>query len=102
EIEDSDLQAYLEGSQAQTKASTERWRAKGKRRYAATLTTAMRKIADDPQGAGTRDCRELLPLLRSLHLRHAGVRGRNIKVRRPAHVVFYRVIRPGLIEIVRI
>jgi len=62
----------------------------------------MRKIADDPQGAGTRDCRELLPHLRSLHLRHAGVRGRNIKVRRPAHVVFYRVIRPGLIEIVRI
>src|SRR5438874_13692310 len=83
-------------------ASLERWGAEGKRRYAATLTIAMRKIADDPQGVGTRDCRVLLPGLRSLHLRHAGVRGRDTKVRRPAHVLFYRVIRPGLIEIVRI
>ena len=49
--------------------------------------------------AGT--CREL-PGLRSLHLRQAGESGRDIRVRRPVHILYFRVIRPGLVEIVRI
>jgi len=83
-------------------ASLEGWGTAGKRRYAATLARAMRKVAHEPHGVGTRDCRELLPGLRSLHLRHAGASGRNTQVRRPVHVLYFRAIRPGLIEIVRI
>jgi toxin ParE1/3/4 len=83
-------------------ASLEQWGAEGKRRYAVTLATAMRKLASDPQGTGTRDRGELQPGLRSLHLRYAGVRRRDAQVRRPVHVLYYRVIRAGLVEIARI
>jgi toxin ParE1/3/4 len=78
-------------------ASLEQWGADGKRRYAVTLATAMRKLASDPRDRG-----ELQPGLRSLHLRYAGVRRRDAQVRRPVHVLYYRVIRAGLVEIVRI
>jgi toxin ParE1/3/4 len=87
---------------ARIATSLERWGTDGKRRYAAILATAMRKVANEPQGIGTRDCRELLPGLRSLHLRHAGASGRDTRVRRPVHILYFRVIRLGVIEIIRI
>src|SRR5947209_8743309 len=79
-------------------ASLERWGHAGKRRYAATLAAAMRKVANEPQGVGTRDCGELLPGLRRRHLRHAGSRDSDIHVRRPVHVLYFRLIRPDLVE----
>lgn len=78
--------------------SADRWGPEGRRRYAAVFTAAMRKVAAEPDGAATRDRGGV----RSFHLRHARVCDSAARVRRPVHVLFYRVVRPGLVEIVRV
>jgi toxin ParE1/3/4 len=50
----------------------------------------------------TRDRGELLRGLRSLHFRHVRAEAPPAKVRRPVYSLYYRTIRPGLIEIVRL
>ena len=82
--------------------SGERWGIEGRRRYAATIATAMRKIAADPIGPATRDRAELLRGVRSFHARHARSDDPDIKVRQPVHVLYYRVVQDGLIEIIRV
>jgi toxin ParE1/3/4 len=63
---------------------------------------AMRKVAAEPEGPTTRHREELRTGIRSFHLRHA--RGADLegKVRRPVHVLYYRAVAPGLIEIARV
>ena len=82
--------------------SGERWGLEGRRRYRALLTAAMRKVAVQPEGAATRDRAELSRGVRSLHLRHARVGEGEARVKEPVHVLFYRAVRPGLVEIVRV
>src|SRR5436305_8877726 len=82
--------------------SAELWGAEAGRRYAVTLATAMRQVAADPEGRGTHGSDELLPGLRSLHLRHARVEDPRSRVKQPAHVLYYRAVAPQLIEIVRV
>lgn len=82
--------------------SAERWGIDGRRRYAATLAAAMRQVATDPKGPTTRDRVELRRGIRSFHIRHAVGDLRELKVRRPVHVLYYRVVQPGLVEIVRV
>jgi toxin ParE1/3/4 len=53
--------------------SAERWGVETRRRYAAILAAAMRKVAADPKGPATHK-----------------------------HILYYRVIVPGLVEIVRV
>lgn len=79
--------------------SRERWGVDGSARYARMIAAAMRTIAADPEGPLTRDRRQLLPGLRSLHVKHA--RGKH-GVKAPVHVLFYRATDPALIEIVRV
>ena len=62
----------------------------------------MRKVAADPEGPVTRDRTELMPGIRSFHIRHARSDDPQARVRRPAHILYYRVIGAGLIEIVRV
>ena len=83
-------------------ASAERWGIAGRRRYAAILAAAMRKVAAEPEGPATRDRTELMPGIRSYHIRHARGDDPEARVRRPAHVLYYRVVRAGPIEIVRV
>ncbi len=71
-------------------------------RYRACLTAAMRRAAADPQGRLTVDRPELLPGIRSFHIRHSRDESREAPVANPAHVIFYRTVQPGLIEIVRV
>jgi toxin ParE1/3/4 len=52
-------------------ASSRRWGADGRSRYASLLVAAMRKIAAEPEGPATRRREELRPGIRSFHLRHA-------------------------------
>jgi len=81
--------------------SAERWGTEGRRRYAMLLAAAMRIIAADPEGPLTQARKELRPGLRSFHLRH--VRGdAHAKVRKPVHVLYYRTIQPGSIEVLRV
>jgi toxin ParE1/3/4 len=82
--------------------SADRWGIEGRHRYVAILATAMRKAAADPGGPVTRDRADLLPGIRSFHLRHARNDETEAKVARPVHILYYRSIQPGLIEIVRV
>jgi toxin ParE1/3/4 len=71
-------------------------------RYRALLTATMRYVAADPDGPLATDCTELLPGARSLHIRHCRNQSHEARVASPVHVVFYRVLQPGLVEIVRV
>jgi toxin ParE1/3/4 len=82
--------------------SVERWEIAGKRRYAEVLAAGMRKVAADPDGPTTRDRTELCRGIRSFHLRNVRIGHVEAKVRKPVHVLFYRVVGPGVVEIVRI
>jgi len=81
--------------------SAERWGADGRQRYAMLLAAAMRRAADDPEGPLTRARDDLHPGVRSLHVRHARRDAADANVRHPVHVLYFRVVRPGMIEIIR-
>ena len=81
--------------------SGERWGAEGRQRYAAILVAAMRQVAADPEGPLTRTRPDLRSGLRSFHIRYARCPPA-AKVRRPVHVLYYRVAEEDLIEIVRV
>jgi toxin ParE1/3/4 len=69
-------------------------------RYSVLLTTAMLKVANNPEGPTARDRTDLGRGIRSFHLRHA--RAAETKVGRPVHILYYRVVRPDVVEIVRV
>ncbi len=71
-------------------------------RYRALLTAALRRIAADPGGLSTVDRSELLDGIRSFHIRHSRTESREAPVGDPVHVIFYRAVGPGLVEIVRV
>lgn len=71
-------------------------------RYRGLLAAAMRRAAAEPQGRLTLDRGELLAGLRSLHIRHSRNESREAPVGEPVHVIFYRAVEPGLVEIVRV
>jgi toxin ParE1/3/4 len=80
--------------------SEERHRKEARVRYRALLTAAMRRIAADPEGHSTIGRPELLPGIRSFHIRHSRDESREAPVASPVHVIFYRALQPGLVEIV--
>jgi len=82
--------------------SAELWGTEGRRRYAAVLAAGMRKVAAEPDGPTTRDRAELSRGIRSFHLRNARGGDTVATVRKPVHVLFYRVLNSGLVEIVRV
>jgi toxin ParE1/3/4 len=82
--------------------SEERWGVEGRRRYAAVIASAMRKVADDPKGPATRNRSELLTGSRSMHLRYARIPSPEDRVRNPVHVLYYRLVAPDLVEILRV
>ena len=82
--------------------SAERWGTEGRRRYALLLAAAMRTLAANPEGPLTQARNELSPGLRSFHVRHARVKAAQAKVNKPVHVLYYRAIEPGVIEIIRV
>lgn len=79
-----------------------RWGSEGRRRYAALLTAAMRQASTAPKGPATRDRTNLLAGVRSLHLRNVRVDTPEASPRQPVHVLYFRPIRSGVIEIVRV
>jgi toxin ParE1/3/4 len=82
--------------------SAERWGTEGQQRYAAVLADAMRQVADEPEGPLTRKRTELRSGIRSFHVRYARRSADTAKVRKPVHVLYYRVAQEGVIEIVRV
>jgi toxin ParE1/3/4 len=82
--------------------SAERWDAQAHGRYRALLVAAMRKVASDPDGPTTRSRDEVAPAVRSFHIRHARDHAPQAEVRRPVHVLYYRVLGREVIEIIRV
>ena len=71
-------------------------------RYRARLIAAMRRVAIDPQGHSTVDRAELVPGVRRFHVRHGRDESVEAPVVTPVHVIFYRVMKSGIVEIVRV
>jgi toxin ParE1/3/4 len=71
-------------------------------RYRACLTAALRRVAADPDGRSTVDHADFAPGVRSFHLRHSRNESREVTVANPVHVIFYRMIQAGMVEIVRV
>jgi len=84
------------------RTSEERHGREARIRYAALLLAALRRVAEEPEGRSTLDRSELRPGIRSFHIRHSRGESREPAVANPVHVIFYRVVRPGLVEIVRV
>jgi toxin ParE1/3/4 len=82
--------------------SAERWGAEARQRYAAVLAAAMRQVADQPEGPLTKKRPELRSGIRSFHVRYTRRSAEDATVRRPVHVLYYRVAQEGVIEIVRV
>ena len=82
--------------------SEERHGREARIRYAALLLAALRRVAEEPEGRSTLDRSELRPGIRSFHIRHSRGESREAAVANPVHVIFYRGVRPGLVEIVRV
>jgi toxin ParE1/3/4 len=71
-------------------------------RYRACLAAAMRRVAANPEGRSTVDRAEVVPGVRSFHIRHSRDESREAPVANSTHVIFYRVIHAGTAEIVRV
>jgi toxin ParE1/3/4 len=84
------------------KTSEQRLGAQARMRYRALLSAALRRIAADPEGASTKPRADLLPGLRSFHLRHGRSASRDAPVASPVHVIFYRALQPDVVEVVRV
>lgn len=82
--------------------SEERWGAEGRLRYTKLLAAGMRTVAANPEGPLTQSRNELSPGIRSFHLRHSRVDAQEPKVKKPVHILYYRVVQAGIVEIVRI
>jgi toxin ParE1/3/4 len=82
--------------------SEEQWGIEGRRRYAAVIAAAFRKVAQNLEAPVSRDRAELSAGLRSIHLRHVRISEPAARVRRPVHIVYYRAVTPDLIEVVRL
>lgn len=82
--------------------SAERWGVEGRQRYAAALAAAMRQVAAEPDGPLTRKRADLRSGIRSFHVRYTRRSAEGAKVRRPVHVLYYRIAEEGVIEIVRV
>jgi toxin ParE1/3/4 len=73
-------------------------------RYAKLIETAIEDIAADPERVGSVARVELAPDYRTYHLFHsrkrAGTRGK--RIRKPRHLLLYRVRGAGVVEIGRV
>ena len=54
------------------------------------------------RGRGAKPLDELMRGVRSFHIRHTRADEVEPKVERPVHVLYYRAIRPDLVEILRV
>ncbi len=73
-------------------------------RYQALILTALQEIAALPQRIGTAGRDDIAPGLRSYHLTHSRQSARQSRayVKKPRHIVFYRVLTGDVIEVVRL
>ncbi|MFN7093656.1 MAG: type II toxin-antitoxin system RelE/ParE family toxin [Allorhizobium sp.] len=73
-------------------------------RYEWLLVTALRDLAADPHRNGTVPRVDIAPEVRSYHLRHSRDRARHETgiVRRPRHLILFRLLPPEIVGVGRI
>jgi toxin ParE1/3/4 len=84
------------------RASEERYGRDARVRYSFLVLAAMQRLAAEPEGLSTSDRSDLRTGIRSFHIRHSRNESRDAPVGDPVHVIFYRAVEPGLVEIVRV
>ena len=84
------------------RTSEERHGRDARTRYAALVLAALRRVAENPEGRATHDRGDLQPGFRSFHIRHSRNESREAPVANPVHVIFYRVLKPSTVEIMRV
>jgi len=82
--------------------SEKEWGIDGRQRYAALIDAGMRNVGDNPEGISTRNRSSIHHGSRSLHRRHVRTNSSEGKVKNPVHIIYFRPVRPGLIEIIRV
>lgn len=79
------------------------WGSEAHARYSALILAALDLVGEAPLLPVSVDRGDTRPGLRTLHLRFVKVKVEaKPDVRRPAHVLAYRVDKPGIVEIVRV
>lgn len=84
------------------KASEALHGAKARIRYRALLSAALRRIAANPDCMSSAARDELLAGLRSFHIRHCRDDSGEPPAGNAVHVIFYRAVEPGLVEVLRV
>ena len=79
-----------------------RFGADARKRYSTLLVASLRRIAADPYGLLTRDQGQIIEGLRSFHIRHGRRESTAAPVASPVHVLFFRSVSPGQIEVLRV
>ncbi len=76
----------------------------GRLRYEALLVRAILDVAEDPERIGSLARPEILPTVRTYHLRHGRdrVKPAGHRVRSPRHFLLYRIRDDGRVEIGRV
>lgn len=84
--------------------SDERFGEAARTRYEALLVAALADLAAEPDRPGSLPRPELGNGIRSYHLHHSRTRvpGKRGAVRRPRHLVLYRIERSGTVEVGRV
>jgi toxin ParE1/3/4 len=91
----SDLSAILNSSE-------QRFGKQARIRYRALIAAAFRRVAGEPYGFATVNRGELGEDVRSFHIKHCRRQSGEARVSAPVHVLFYRIIQPNIIEIIRV
>jgi len=72
------------------------------RRYRALLLVAFKRIAADPKGISTIGREQVVPGLRSFHIRHSRNESPEAPVARAVHLIVYRIDEVGRVVILRV
>jgi toxin ParE1/3/4 len=77
---------------------------KARVRYEALLTRAMLDVAESPERAGSQDRPEIAASARTYHIRYSRDRVKKSigKVKQPRHLLLYRTLAGGPVEIGRV
>ncbi len=91
----ADIAALLQASEAMHGLAA-------RARYLGLLAAALRRVAALPTEPPAADRSDLIGNLRSYHIRHSRARNHEEPVGQPVHIVFYRMVAPGVVDVVRV
>ena len=82
--------------------TSEAWGVAASNRYTALIEFALKNLTEDPKRFATFDAGNIRFGLRAYPLRLIRQKSAQVKIARPKHVIYFQIINPPLIEILRI